>query len=289
MTPPLTLRPYYARTPSQCYVIAEAGSNHCGMPANALRLVQIAKDSGADAVKFQLFPRTWDEDNHTPPSWLPTLHQTCTTLGIDLIVSVFSQEAVEQASPYVSALKIASPEIVDLELIHYASRSDLPIILSCGMASVSEINRAISICVNRPLVHLLDCVSAYPADPSTLNLRRIRVMKDWFACPVGLSDHTTSAWVPAFAAALGADIVEKHFTLPIDHLPSPDHSFSLKPDDLQLAITRIRSVERWMGPTPSADNFIRQVPAEVHSARGRTVPWWPKAENGDRDADKVKP
>ena len=145
-------------------------------------------------------------------------------------------------------MKIASFEIVDLPLIRHAASTGVPVILSTGMASYGEIEDALGAVrdAGNNRVALLRCASVYPAAPGIMNLRAMRTMHDAFGVPVGLSDHTTGISVPTAAAALGARLIEKHFTLSRT-LPGPDHPFALEPDELRELVTAVRDVQAALG------------------------------------------
>jgi len=251
-----------------CYIIAEAGSNHNGDFKTAKKLIDVAVEAGADAVKFQIFKAeklyskktpdfdyleekdTYDliKDIETPRNWIEDLADYCDKKGIDFLASPFDYEAIDLLEPYVPAYKIASFEIVDLELIEYAAEKSKPMIISTGMANLSEIEDAVNTVKstgNEDII-LLHCNSVYPAPPDVVNLRAMGTMKKAFKFPTGFSDHTLDIHIPVAAVARGAFVIEKHFTLDRE-MEGPDHSFAQEPDDLKKMIQNIRDVEEALG------------------------------------------
>lgn len=255
-----------------CYVIAEAGSNHNRDLDMARRLIDVAHEAGADAVKFQTFsggrlyagrapsfdylgmeaqkaPADLLRELELPRDWQPLLAQHARDRGIEFLSTPFDTEAVDELVAIgVAALKVASFELVDLPFIRYIGQQSLPVIMSTGMATLGEIEEALDAGREGGADQfcLMQCASVYPAPASTMNLRSIATMKMAFQMPVGLSDHTLGTHVAPAAIALGADLVEKHFTL--DHtLPGPDHSFAVEPDGLRRLVAQIRDVEEALG------------------------------------------
>lgn len=255
-----------------CYVIAEAGSNHNRDLDLARRLIDVASDAGADAVKFQTFsgrllystkaprfdylesvtqkpPHEFLDELALPRDWQPVLASHCRERGVEFLSSPFDRSAVDELDQLdVAAFKVASFELVDLPLIRYIGECRRPVILSTGMADLGEIEEAMGAAREGGSIELclLQCASVYPAPPRTMNLRAIPVMKAAFGVPVGLSDHTVGVHLPPAAVALGANLVEKHFTLDRT-LPGPDHSFALEPHELARLVADIRDVEVALG------------------------------------------
>jgi sialic acid synthase SpsE len=255
---------------SSVYVIAEAGANHNRDLAIAKELVDVAVEARADAVKFQTYTGTALYSSKTPRfeylndersaaeildavalprEWQPELAAYARSRGIAFFSAAFDNDAVDTLSAVgVPALKIASFELVDLPLIRYASSVGVPVILSTGMATYGEIEDALGAVResgNRE-VALLRCASLYPAPAEIMNLRAMATMREAFGVPVGLSDHTTGISVPMGATALGAELIEKHFTLS-RNMEGPDHSFALEPDELRAMVTGVREVEAALG------------------------------------------
>jgi sialic acid synthase SpsE len=256
-----------------CYVIAEAGANHNRDLDVARKLIDIAADAGADAVKFQTYsgrtlystktPR-FDylegdlaekpvhellEEISLPRDWQPILAQHCRDRDVEFLSSPFDRRAVDELDALdVGAFKIASFELVDLPFIRYAAARGRPLILSTGMARLGEIEDAITAARDAGCeeIALLQCASLYPAPPHVMNLRSIPAMYAAFAVPVGLSDHTRGSHIAVAAVAMGACIVEKHFTLDRS-LPGPDHPFAVEPQELRELVEQIRDAEAAFG------------------------------------------
>lgn len=241
------------------YIIAEMSANHNGNLDVALRIVEEAKRAGADAIKmqtykpdtitlksdlpdFQISAGLWAgrtlydlyEWAHTPWDWHKPLFDRARQLGITIFSSPFDRTAVDLLEDLdVPAYKIASFEAVDLSLIKYVASTGKPMIISTGMANIEEIEEAIDAarvggCKELAILH---CVSGYPAPASDYNLRTIPDMIERFGLVTGLSDHTLDNTIAITSIALGASIIEKHFTLDRNG-GGPDDSFSLEPADL---------------------------------------------------------
>jgi sialic acid synthase SpsE len=263
------------------YVIAEAGANHNRDWDTARRLVDVAAQAGADAVKFQTYsgrgiysaktprfkylepltdqsPAELLEDIALPREWQADLDAYARDRGLHFFSTPFDHEAIGQlAALDVPVLKIASFEIVDVELIRAAAATGRPLIISTGMAVLGEIEDALQAAAagGAPAVGLMQCTSVYPAPAERINLRAMATMERAFGVPVGLSDHSLGIAVPIAAAALGAAFIEKHFTLDRT-LPGPDHPFAVEPDELKAMVTGIREAHaaqgdgRKTGPSP---------------------------------------
>ena len=255
-----------------CYVIAEAGANHNRDLDIARRLIDVAAEAGADAVKFQTYsgrtlystktPR-FDylgelgakpahellDDIALPREWQPILAAHCRDVGIEFLSSPFDRAAVDELDALdVAAFKIASFELVDIPLIEYTASKGRPLILSTGMASLGEIEEAVAAArgAGAPELCLLQCASLYPSPAHIMNLRAIPTMAAAFGVPVGLSDHTLGIHVATAAIALGAQLLEKHFTL--DRTSAgPDHPFAIEPGELKELVAHVRDVESALG------------------------------------------
>ena len=250
------------------YIIAEAGSNHNGDFEQAKLLIDIAAESGSDAVKFQIFKAeliyskytpefsTMKGQNvydliqklETPRKWIPRLARYCKKKKIHFLATPFDFEAVDVLKKYVPAFKIASFELGDLELLAYAADAGKPMIISTGMASLGEIENAIQAIrsVGNDEIILLHCNSLYPTPVDLVNLNAMKTMKAAFNLPIGFSDHTLGVHIPIAAAAMGACVIEKHITLD-KTLEGPDHSFALEPQELKCMVTSIREVAKAFG------------------------------------------
>ncbi len=242
------------------YIVAEISANHNGNVETARNLIEAAKRSGADAVKLQTYrPDTitidcdrkdfrihgglWDgrtlydlyKEAHMPWEWHAPLFEHARKLGITIFSSPFDSAAVDLLEDLnTPAYKIASFELVDLPLIKYAASTGKPMILSTGMADAGEIQEAIDAARNGGCKDLaiLHCVSGYPAPTKDYNLRTIPDMIGRFGLVTGLSDHTLGNTTAITSIAMGASIIEKHFTLDRNN-NGPDDSFSLEPEDLE--------------------------------------------------------
>lgn len=254
------------RTPP--YVIAEMSANHNGELSTALRIIEEAKLAGADAVKLQTYrPDTitlpgdspdfrimdglWAgrtlyelyEWAHTPWEWHEVLFEYGRKIGITIFSSAFDETAINLLEDLnTPAYKIASFEAVDLPLIRYAASTGKPIIISTGLADAEEIQEAIeaaheSGCDQLALLH---CVSGYPAPAADYNLRTVSDLIERFGLVTGLSDHTLGLTTAIAGTALGAQIIEKHFTLD-RNAGGPDDKFSTEPQELQSLCTEIKT------------------------------------------------
>ena len=240
----------------EVYIVAECGVNHGGSVDTAYRLIEAAKQAGADAVKFQWFKtdalvqRRGPQAEALRPLELPggamrALAGRCVDLDIPFLCSVFD---LESADAYLAldppAVKIGSGELGDIGLIRHVSYSHKPMILSTGMATMRDVSQALlrTRIGNTALLH---CVSAYPTPLEQVNLRAMDALKA-FHCPVGFSDHGIWTWMPALAVARGAVIIEKHITLDRT-LPGPDHMSSATPEQFAEAVWWIRQTTAALG------------------------------------------
>lgn len=256
------------------YIVAEMSANHNQDLDQALKILEAAKEAGADAVKLQTYTPdslTIDCDNeffrikgtlwdgrtlydlygeaYTPWEWQPRLKEFANKIGLELFSTPFDRAAVDFLEKMgVPAYKVASFEIVDIPQVEYIASKGKPMIISTGMATLAEIEEAIRAARRggATQIALLKCISSYPALPEEMNLRSIPHMAEAFHVPVGLSDHTLSISVPVAAVALGACIVEKHLTLSRD-IPGPDGAFSLEPHEFRTMVEAIRTVEKALG------------------------------------------
>lgn len=258
----------------RCFVIAEAGVNHNGDIAKARGLIDAAVAAGADAVKFQ----TFKADRVISPSALKAAYQRATTggeesqlemirrlelseakfrqlkqhcdaKGIIFLSTPFDHESVDFLDSLgVPAFKVPSGEITNLPLLGDIAGRAKPVVLSTGMSDMAEVERAVGALVSHgsPALAILHCVSNYPADPRDANLRAMATLRAKFGRPVGFSDHTAGIDIALAAVALGASVIEKHFTLD-KTLPGPDHRASLDPQELQALVGGIRRVEQALG------------------------------------------
>ena len=257
------------------YCIAEVSANHNQEFSQAIRIIEAAKEAGADAVKLQTYtPDTmtiesqqehfrvgggtlWDGrtlyelygEAYTPWDWQPKLKKAANDLDMDLFSSAFDDTAVDFLENMgVPAHKLASFELVDIPLLRKMARTGKPLIISTGMASLQEIEEALAAAreAGAKQIALLKCTSAYPAPPEEMNLKTIPEMVRRFHIPVGLSDHTTGVAAPVAAVVLGANIIEKHLTLSRS-TPGPDSAFSLEPHEFKAMVESVRVAEKALG------------------------------------------
>jgi pseudaminic acid synthase len=258
-----------------CYIVAEVSANHGQNFDQAAGIIRAAHEAGADAIKVQTYTPdtlTIDCDNECfrigkgtawegrslydlyreafmPWDWQPRLKEIAEGLEMDFFSTPFDATAVDFLEGMgVPAHKIASFELVDVPFLKKVASTGKPVILSTGMATLAEIDEAVSVLRDggAPQVALLKCTSAYPATASEMNLRTIPHLAEAFGVPVGLSDHTLGAAVPVAAVAMGACMIEKHFTLSRD-LKGPDASFSAEPAEFRAMVEMVRDAERAMG------------------------------------------
>ncbi len=256
------------------YIVAEMSANHAQSLDRAVKIVEAAKKAGADAIKLQTYTPdtiTIDSDNeyfringtiwdgrtlydlyreaHTPWEWHPVLKRVADELSLHFFSAAFDPSSVDfLESLDVPAYKVASAEIVDLPLLQKIAATRKPVIVSTGMATLSEIDTAVRTLrgAGADQLALLKCVSAYPAPPEEMHLLTIPHLAESFGVPVGLSDHTLGTEVSIAAVALGASIIEKHLTLSKKD-GSPDSEFSLEPEEFAAMVSAIRRVECAVG------------------------------------------
>jgi len=257
-----------------CFIVAEAGVNHNGSLEMAHQLIDVAAKSGADAVKFQTFkaekvispqaPKAAYQLQTTgagesqldmikrlelPFDAFRELHAYCQQKDILFMSTPFDYESADfLADLGVAVFKIPSGEITNLPFLAHVANKGKPMIVSTGMSYLGEVETAIRTFGNVGNHHfvLLHCTSNYPADPADANLRAMQTMVMAFNVPVGYSDHTPGIQVALAAVALGACVIEKHFTLD-SNLPGPDHQASVEPDELTALVRGIRTVEASLG------------------------------------------
>jgi pseudaminic acid synthase len=260
---------------SQTYIIAEMSGNHNMDYNRAVKIVEAAKEAGADAIKLQTYTADtitlnsdapcfqitqgtlWDgttlhklyEEAYTPWDWQPKLKELANSLGMDCFSSPFDFTSVDFLEKMdVSAYKIASFEITDVPLIKKVASTGKPVIISTGIATVEDIELAIKTCkdAGNENVILLKCSSAYPAPYESINLNTMVDMADKFGCIMGLSDHTMGSAVSIAAVAMGAKVIEKHLTLARAD-GGVDAAFSMEPAEFKEMVEGIRNVEKAKG------------------------------------------
>ena len=295
-----------------CFIIAEAGVNHNGNIDIAKKLIDVAVDAGTDAVKFQTFKaeklvtttaskaKYQIENTGTSETQFEMLRRL--ELSMDVYKELFSycnkKNIIFMSAPFdegsadmldnlgMNIFKIPSGEITNKPLIQHIAGKKKPIILSTGMSYLGEVEKAIS-WINeiwdeldkKPELTLLHCVSNYPAEVEDSNLLAIKTMEGAFGLPVGYSDHTPGIEISIAAVALGAKVIEKHFTID-RNMEGPDHKASLEPDELKTMVKAIRNVEKAIGngikrPTRNEEDTRniarRSLVASRHIKAGETV------------------
>lgn len=252
------------------YIIAEMSANHAGKLENALRIVEEAAKAGADCVKIQTYTADtltidcdddpyvikgglWDGYNYyrlyqeafTPWEWQQQIKEKCEEVGVDFLSTPFDPTAVDFLEELgVDFYKIASFELVDIPLIEYVAGKHKPIIMSCGMGSVEEIQEALDACSrqgNEDVV-LLKCCSQYPAQYEDMNIAVIPDMIKRFGKPVGLSDHSFGSLAPVVAVSMGAKVIEKHVCLNKE-IESADSGFSMTMEEFAQMVKDVRNAQ----------------------------------------------
>lgn len=265
------------------FIIAELSANHNNDFNIAKKTIEAIAKAGADAVKFQTYkpesltldvenkyfvtnkkglwrdytPWKLFEEASMPYEWQPILKEYAESLGLIWFSSPFDFEGVDFLEKMnCSIYKVASPEINDIPLIKYMAEKGKPMIISTGMAGLSDIELALEACysVNNYDISLLKCTSEYPAPIEKANLLTIPNMKSTFGVRVGLSDHTFGSTVPVVAVTLGATIIEKHFVLDRSK-GGPDSAFSMEPQEFSEMVKSVREAEKAIG---SVDYTITQ-------------------------------
>lgn len=295
---------------TRVFVIAEAGVNHNGDADRALEMVDVAARSGADAIKFQTFSadklvgqqaekadyqkrETGEGSQHSMLKALEmsdalhaALFDRCAAAEIEFMSTPFDEEAADMLVALgMARLKVPSGEITNHPFLRHLAACDRPLILSTGMATMDEITEALEVIAQaratygfvaplEDMVTVLHCTSNYPAAPADVNLRAMATIARETGMPVGYSDHTLGLAVSTAAVALGAVVIEKHFTLDRS-LPGPDHRASLTPDELTALIAQIRTVEAALGSpvkAPTAAELPVRTVARRSVAAARDLP-----------------
>lgn len=276
---------------SPTFIIAEAGSNHNGDIARAHQLIDVAADARTDAVKFQtfraqrLYPKSAGRSDYLgvetsiydiieamemPYEWLPELRDHSHERGLAFLSTPFHEEAVELLDDYVDAFKLASYELTHDPLLQNTAGRGKPVILSTGASELADVAHALAVLKGAGAEHivLLQCTAAYPAPPTSANVRALVTLRDQFEVMTGLSDHTRDATAaPMAAAALGAVVIEKHFTMS-NSLDGPDHAFAVEPDELADLVNGVRAIESVLG---DGEKLVLEVEAELYGFARRSI------------------
>ena len=270
----------------ECLIIAEAGVNHNGDIKLAHKLIDVAVESGADAVKFQSFVTEalltkralkagyqvqttgkggsqFDMLKNLELSWdqQAELKSHCVEDNILYLCTPYERESVDfLIGLQIAAMKVASTDTTNIPFLRYLASKNCPVILSTGMSTLGEVEEAVNVleaCGLKGKIVLLHCTSQYPAPIEHINLRAMKTMKQAFGCPVGFSDHTQGLGASPWAVAVGACVIEKHVTLD-RNMEGPDHRASIEPDEMKQLVTTIRQVEAALG-----DGIKRPMPSEI--------------------------
>jgi N,N'-diacetyllegionaminate synthase len=291
-----------------CYVIAEAGVNHNCDVQLGYKLIETAGAAGADAIKFQSYtaskiatrvaPRYWAEPADPKGTQWDTFDKLdklserdfksllghARHVGLTAFSTPFDDEAVDfLAALEVPAFKIASADLTCHGLIDRAARVGKPMLLSTGTSTLAEVEEALEVCrrAGNDQVALLHCTLKYPCPPEAINLRMMEhLMRAFPGVPVGLSDHSLGISVPQAAVALGACVIEKHYTVDKNLPGSPDHHLSVDPTEMRAMVDGIRTVEKALGKAEKGlepmerEAFLyarRSVTSKVRIARGSSI------------------
>jgi len=268
------------------YFIADIAANHDGDLERAKSLIRLAKDAGADAAKFQNFQARkivsdygfthmnaqvshqakWKksvvevyEDATVPFDWTPILKETCDKVGIDYFSSPYDFEAIDMLVEYVPAYKIGSGDITWLEACEFIAKKNKPVLLATGASSIGEVQAAVHAILNiNPHLVLMQCNTNYTADPANFDHIHLNVLKTYQSMfprvVLGLSDHTHGHATVLGAVALGARVIEKHFTDDNSRV-GPDHPFAMNPVTWAAMVENTRQLERALG---SGDKFVSE-------------------------------
>ena len=273
------------------FVIAEAGSNHNGDFELAKELIDVAAGAGADALKFQTF-RAEDmyveesgeveyldddrsiydiiESMEMPYEWIPELRDYCHDQGVQFLSTPFDERSARELKEYVPAWKVASYTSSHIPFLEFLAGTDKPIIMSTGAHELDEVTESVDMLREAGVsgLVLLQCVAAYPTPLSDINVRVIKTLQEEFGVLAGLSDHTLDpVTAPAAAVALGANVVEKHFTLD-NSMEGPDHEFALEPDELDRMVSAVRDTETALGST---EKRVLDIEEELYEKARRAI------------------
>tara|TARA_B100001093_G_scaffold514741_1_gene589476 strand:- start:3038 stop:4090 length:1053 start_codon:yes stop_codon:yes gene_type:complete len=286
---------YKINETSPCFIIAEAGVNHNGDLSEAFKLIDAAKEAGANAVKFQTFKAdklVLDEAPKAGYQLVTTsseesqkemlrklelqaadferLNNYAADKGIMMLSTPFDLDSVDLLVKIgIPALKLSSGDLLNIPLLRKVKATELPVILSTGMSNLGEIEKALAVFgeEGRSQLILLQCTTNYPIEPEEANLRVMDTYRSAFKLHVGFSDHTATIESALAASALGARVIEKHFTLD-KSAPGPDHSASLEPKEFGQMVKSIRMVEASLG---SSEKCLSPVEADIKKVARRSI------------------
>jgi sialic acid synthase SpsE len=274
-----------------CWIIAEAGANADNDPARARDLVAAAAMAGADAVKFQTYTASKISTRTAPLYWqgaersqwecferldklpLETLARLVQDSTIPVFSTPFDLQAVDELDAMgVACFKVASADITYHALIRRIAQKGKPVLLSTGAASLEDVVEAVDVCLaeGNDRLALMQCTLKYPCPPHAIHLRMMEGLRRRFSYPVGLSDHSIGSAIPVGAAALGANLLEKHFTLDKSAKGSPDHAISADPVDLAEIVRGVRAVEAALGKA-AKEPVAEEVQAQMYARRSVTT------------------
>ena len=286
------------------YIIAEAGVNHNGRLDLALQLCDAAKEAGVDAIKFQ----TWkteliiskntemadyqkknlgnDDSQYDMLKKLELSYDNfrlikdyCDNIGIQFLSTADETESLDFLCELgMPLIKLGSGEITNIPYLRYCAKKNMPLIISTGMCNLSDVATAFNVLTEAGAkdITLLHCTTNYPCPKDEVNLRAMQTMKDAFKCKIGYSDHTMGTEIPIAAVAMGAEIIEKHFTLD-RNMEGPDHKASLEPQELKYMVDCIRNIEVALGDgikKPNASEVeiskvvLKSIVAKTHVKKG---------------------
>jgi len=285
------------------YVIAEIGGNHGGDLATAKRHLRAAADSGADAAKFQLYHAEWLIDESAPPlplagddydtqyerfkelelasdEWVELI-ALAESLDIDFAASVFDQKTADVVAEHSPFIKIASGDLTNVPLLRYIASLDIPIVLSTGFATWSEIDRAVRELEGSDLT-LLHCIGSYPTEMEDANLQVIEQLAARYDVRVGYSDHTVGITAPTAAVARDAQVIEKHFTLDKDQ-DIGDHRLSANPEEMAELVEVANEVHSAISGGDRSTVFEPET--EIHSQMRRSLATREEISEGEKFTD----
>ena len=296
-------------TEKNTYVIAEGGLNHNGDINIAKKLIDSAKECGANAIKFQTYKtenfvretnQYFDVFKNAELNFeqFEELKNYSKNIGLTFFSTPFDIESAEFLNQLeIPCFKIASSDLTNLPLITKIAKMQKPMIISSGLSTMNEINDAVNCCLfeGNNQIALLHCVANYPAQPNEVNMNVINTLKKTFGFPIGYSDNGESSLVDIVAVSMGANIIEKHFTLD-KKMSGPDHSFSIDPNGLKSLISQIHEIDQMKGDgikIPQFSEIKNRLTIRKSITAKRDLQQGEKIQEGDisikRPADGIEP